>query len=76
LKKWRLAQLRDCPHWGVLAVMPARDRILKATLNRLLTEEYLQVARQPLDKGEYEYLALTDKGQQQLTSGRLLQWKI
>ncbi len=76
LKKWRLAQLRDCPHWGVLAVMPARDRILKATLNRLLTEEYLQVARQPFDNGDYEYLALTEKGQQQLTSGRLLQWQL
>lgn len=74
LKQWRLGQLRSCPHWGVLSVLPARERVMQATLDRLLTEEYLEIAQQVWDSGQYEYLNLTDKGLHQLTSGRLLQW--
>ena len=76
LKQWRLNQLRSCPHWGVLSILPARDRVIQATLDRLLAEGYLNQAHQVWDGGEYEYLDLTEKGLTQLTSGRLLQWEI
>lgn len=76
LKQWRLNQLRSCPHWGVLSVLPAKDRVIQATLDRLLAEGYLNQARQTWDGGEYEYLDLTEKGLKQLTSGRLLQWEM
>lgn len=75
-KQWRLVQLRGCPHWGVLSMLPARDRILQATLDKLLAEDYLLVAQQSLNDSAYEYLTLTEKGRQQLTSGRLLEWQI
>jgi hypothetical protein len=76
LKQWRLNQLRSCPHWGILSVLPARDRVIQATLDRLLAEGYLNQVRQAWDGGEYEYLDLTEKGLEQLISGRLLQWVI
>jgi hypothetical protein len=57
--------------------LPARDRILQTVLDRLLAEGYLSVAQQEREDGEtYEYLDLAEKGLGQLTSGRLLQWKI
>lgn len=77
LKRWRIQQLRSCPHWGVLSVLPARDRVLQEILDRLLIEGYVRQARQMWeDGGTYEYLDLTEKGLYQLTSGRLLQWEI
>lgn len=78
LKQWRLKQLRSCPHWGVLNTLPARDRVLQDTLDRLLAEEYLSEATFTFeDNGHrYQYLELTEKGTTQLTSGRLLQWEM
>ncbi len=77
LRQWRINQFRNCPNWGVLSVLPSFDRVMKAVLERLEAEGYVRKARQALDSGEtYEYLELTDKGMGQLTSGRLLQWKV
>lgn len=76
LKQWRTRQLRSCPHWGVLSMLPSRDRVLGTVLERLLAESYLNREQQTWEgEGTYEYLALTEKGTQQLTSGRLLQWE-
>jgi ATP-dependent DNA helicase RecQ len=74
MKRWRSQQLRSCPHWGVLAVLPAKERILAAVLDRLIDEDYIEVAEHNWDEYAYKYLQPTQKGMQQLTSGRLLQW--
>jgi ATP-dependent DNA helicase RecQ len=77
LKRWRIQQVRSCPNWGVLALLPARDRVTQATLERLISEGYLcQQRHARADGAGYDYLALTQKGIEQLTSGRLLQWQI
>ena len=77
MKRWRLQQLRSCPHWGVFSVLRARDRVLGEVLDRLQAEGYLSERQQALENGEtYTYLSLTEKGTGQLTSGRLLQWQI
>ncbi len=77
LKRWRIQQLRSCPHWGVLSVLPARERVLREVLTRMLAEGYVRQAHQTWEGGgTYEYLDLTEKGLHQLTSGRLLQWEI
>lgn len=75
LKRWRLQQLRRCPHWGVLAVLPKRDDIIFTIIERLVEEGFVRRAWQPRGDGEaYEYLDLTEKGRDQLTSGIQLQW--
>ncbi len=77
LKKWRLEQLRSCPHWGVLGLLPRRDRVLQVMLTRLQVEGY--VSEQEYggqDSHAYTALALTPKGQERLVSGRLLQWAV
>jgi hypothetical protein len=77
LRRWRGEQIRRCPHWGVLSMLPARDRLLSDVADRLLAEGYLCRAEQGLtDDVTYQYLDLTEKGINQLTSGRLLQWEI
>lgn len=77
LRRWRGQQIRRCPHWGVLSMLPARSRLLSAAADRLVAEGYLCQAEQALtDGGTYQYLDLTDRGIDQLTSGRLLQWEI
>jgi hypothetical protein len=76
IKRWRLQQMRACPHWGVLAVLPARDRVLDETCRRLISEGFLIQRQQPRGDGQdpYDFLDLTTQGIDQLTSGKLLQW--
>ncbi|MGA7730257.1 MAG: RecQ family ATP-dependent DNA helicase [Chloroflexia bacterium] len=77
MKRWRIQQLRNCPHWGVLSVLPSYSRVLPQYVGRLVAEAYIHPQRQMLGNGEsYEYLGLTLKGAEQLTSGRLLQWSM
>lgn len=77
LRQWRLAQMRGCPYWGIFATLPAKDRVLDAVIQRLLTEGYLCEATQTRDvNAQYTYLDLTDKGVLQLTSGKLFHWSI
>jgi ATP-dependent DNA helicase RecQ len=75
LKQWRIGQLRSCPHWGALSLLRSRDRIVTQTVERLIIEGYIARAEHKIDEGiRYEFLALTQKGTDQLISGRLLQW--
>ena len=77
LKRWRLQQLRSCPHWGVLAVLPRKDDIINAVFERLVGEGFAKYVQHARGDGEtYEYLDLTSKGRDQLTSGIQLQWKL
>ena len=77
LKRWRLQQLRSCPHWGVLAVLPKKDEIINTVFERLVAEGFARYVRQARGDGEtYEYLDLTPKGHDQLTSGIQLQWNL
>jgi ATP-dependent DNA helicase RecQ len=77
MKRWRIGQLRNCPHWAVLSVLPARDRVLQQTLDRLLREAYVERAEHVWDDArKHEFLSLTKLGLDQLTSGKLLQWEI
>jgi ATP-dependent DNA helicase RecQ len=77
LKRWRLEQARSCPAWGIFTTLPNRDRVLDATIQRLQNEGFIQEAIHTFeDGGAYDYLELTPKGIEQLTSGKLLQWTV
>lgn len=77
LKRWRLQQLRDCPHWGILAVLPKKDEVINTAFQRLVKEGFAQYVQQERgDEETYEYLGLTPKGRDQLTSGIQLQWNL
>jgi len=77
LKQWRIGQLRSCPHWGALSLLRSRDRIVMQAVERLIAEGYMTRAAHKMDEGmRYEFLALTQKGTDQLISGRLLQWEL
>ena len=77
MKRWRLQQVRGCPFWGVFATLRSRDVVLEKLQTRLLQESYLAISQQSWDHGgQYEYLALTQRGIEQLTSGKLLQWEV
>lgn len=75
MKRWRLEQARGCPAWGIFATLPSRDRVLDAILDQLRREAFIEDAAYAMSDGAtYNYLNLTGKGIQQLTSGKLLQW--
>ena len=77
MRKWRLAQMRNCPYWGIFATLTAKDRVLDTAIQRLVDEEYLSEAKQAIgETTEYRFLDLTAKGANQLTSGKYLQWSI
>ena len=77
MRKWRLAQMRNCPYWGIFSLLTAKDRKLDTVIERLVADGYLAQATQTSDgASEYTFLDLTAKGIAQLTSGKLLQWSI
>jgi ATP-dependent DNA helicase RecQ len=77
MRSWRLKQARSCPHWGVLTVLPSYDRVIENTLTRLENEGFILRSLFSFSDGQvYEYLNLTERGMDQLESGRLLQWDL
>jgi len=77
MRDWRLKQARSCPHWGVLTVLPSFKIVIETTLERLVNEGFIHRSTFSFNDGQgYEYLDLTEKGKNQLSSGRLLQWDL
>jgi len=77
MKRWRLQQMRNCSYWGVFATLKQRDDVLRQTVDRLLREQYLELSSHSWEQGQqYDYWKLAQRGVQQLTSGKLLQWEM
>ena len=80
LRRWRLQQFRNCPYWGIFESLAKADEIIEKSLNRLLSEEFLQEITASFGSGietrSYSYLDLLPKGRDQLLRGELLRWKV
>lgn len=71
----RLAALRSCPYWGVCRTLRQSEQALRAALDRLIREDYLErVEISRPDGTTYPTLRLTARGRQTLHHAERLNW--